>query len=121
MKQVFKLKDISRIYRLANAVKQAQPGIGNPSSTAYKASNIMRQTMDQSVISLGFASSGSTGALAVKVALGSSEELAWWWQALKTNKAIRGIITPPEAPAFGQYGVVGSVSGSREAREEVLK
>jgi hypothetical protein len=118
MKTVFTPDEVGTFYRFANAVKQAQPTIGNPSRTAYKSANIVRQTMEQIMTSLGFASGGPAGAVAAKVVMRGGEGLSGWRQSLKAGSAVKGPIKPKNAPALGRYGAVGSVESSRELLRE---
>ncbi|MEW8293613.1 MAG: hypothetical protein AB2651_22065 [Candidatus Thiodiazotropha sp.] len=118
MKEIFTPQEIGTFYRFANAVKQAQPGIGNPSKTAYKTGNMIRQTMEQIASSLGFATGGPAGAVAAKVALRGGEGLSGWKQSLRAGKAVKGPIKPRRAPAGGQFGAVGGMGSTREFREE---
>jgi hypothetical protein len=119
MKTVFSPEEIGTFYRFANAVKQAQPAVGNPSRTAYKTTNIVRQAMEQIATSLGFATGGPAGAVAANVAVKGGQGLSGWRQSLSAGKAVKGALQPKQAPALGKYGATAGVSDTGEAIESL--
>lgn len=100
MKELFTPQEIGIFVRFANAVKQAQPGVSNPSRTAYKTANIVRQTMGQIATSLGFSVGGAPAAMAAKIAMRGGEGVAGWRQALQAGKAVKGTLQPIRKPGF---------------------
>lgn len=85
MKALFSDAEIGQMYRLANAIKRAQPEKQNPSGTSYKAANLVSQVWDGITTSLGVASGNPAPIIArgaLKIAGGSRKNA-------KANEAIR--------------------------------
>lgn len=110
MRELFTPQELGTMRRFAEAIKRAQPEIGNPSRTAYKTASMLNQAAGQVWRIFGW-SHGPAGGVAAEAAMQGKGILQNMSNAAKANNAItlRPFSRAGLVPTAGAPGSVGLI------------